>query len=38
MTAILAYHNLVEDEPAGQGISVCNLMTSVFNKNPQKPT
>ena len=33
MTAISAYHNLVE-EPVGQGILVCNLMTDVFNKNP----
>ena len=36
MTAISAYHNLVE-EPVGQGILVCNLMTDVFNKNPPKP-
>ena len=36
MTAISAYHNLVE-EPVGHGISVCNLMTDVFNKNLPKP-
>ena len=33
-SAISAYHNLVEGKPVEQHISVCNLMTSVFNKNP----
>ena len=36
-SAISAYHNLVEGKPVGQHISVCNLMTGVFNKNPPKP-
>ena len=35
-SAISAYHNLVE-RTGGQHISVCNLMTGVFNKNPPKP-
>ena len=34
---ISAYHNLVEGKPVGQHISVCNLMTGAFNKNPPKP-
>ena len=39
MTAISAYHNqlTIEEEPVGQGISVCNLVTDAFNKNPPKP-
>ena len=36
-SAISAYHNLVEGKSVGQHISVCNLMTGVFNKNPPKP-
>ena len=36
-SAISAYHNLVEGKPVGQHISVCNLITGVFNKNPPKP-
>ena len=36
-SAISAYHNLVEGKPVTQLISVCNLMTGVFNKNPPKP-
>ena len=31
------YHKIVEAKPVGQHISVCNLMTGVFNKNPPKP-
>ena len=39
MTAISAYQFqlTIEEEPVGQGISVCNLMTDAFNKNPRKP-
>ena len=36
-SAISAYYNLVEGKPVGQHISVCNLMTGVFNKNRPRP-
>ena len=36
-SVISAYYNLAEGKPVGQHISVCKLMTGVFNKNPPKP-
>ena len=36
-SALLAYHDKVDNQPVGKHAKVCKLMTGVLNRNPPKP-